>query len=111
VIGHTTDNDAETYSLGMTYRAAGGALWTATLRNSALNHDGYDELLNPGGIDARNTVSPGPSKYNGLEVGWRGVVFGEAVAIELGVEALDPEIGESEVEPYGYIGWRHEFAP
>jgi Capsule assembly protein Wzi len=109
VIGYTADNDAETYSLGAMYAAANGDVWSATLRNSALNHDGFDESLNPGGFDARNTVSAVPAKYNALEVGWRGKLFGEAIAIELGVESTEPEGLEQDVEPYGFIGWRHEF--
>jgi hypothetical protein len=111
VIGYTTDNDTETYSLGVTYQTADSDVWTATLRTAALNHDGNDEALNPGGIDPRNTVSAGPAKYNGVELGWRGRFLGESIAIEIGAESIEPELGERDVEPYGYIGWRHEFAP
>jgi hypothetical protein len=111
VIGYTTDNDAETYSAGIKYQLAGGGVWSATVRNSMLNHDGYDEALNPGGVDPRNTVSAAPAKYNGLEISWRGAIFGESIAIEVGADSLEPDTGGRDVEPYGFIGWRHEFAP
>lgn len=102
VIGHTTDSDAESYALGATYSAPNGALWSATARVARLNHDGYD---------ARNTVSAGPADYAGLEFGWRGKLFGESISVEIGADYLEPEGGNGELEPYGFIGWRHEFAP
>jgi hypothetical protein len=102
VIGHTTDSDAESVAVGATYSALNGALWSATARAARLNHDGYD---------ARNTVSAGPADYAALELQWRGKLFDEAVSVELGVEALEPEGGSRDIEPYGFVGWRHEFAP
>ena len=82
--------------------ALNGALWSATARAARLNHDGYD---------ARNTVSAGPADYAALELQWRGKLFDEALSVELGVEALEPEGGSRDFEPYGFVGWRHEFAP
>jgi hypothetical protein len=102
VIGYTTDSDSETYSLGAILNTADGDLWTATARTSQLNHDG---------IDTRNTVSAGPAKYAALELGWKGRLFGERVSVDLGVEALEPDGVERDVEPFGFIGWRHDFAP
>lgn len=100
VIGHTTDNDAETYSLGATYATVGGELWTATARISSLNHDG---------VDVRNTVSPGPADYSGLELGWKGRLFDQQISVDLGVDSIEPRGGERDIEPFGFIGWRHEF--
>ncbi len=102
VIGHTTDSDAESYAIGASYSQPDGTLWRLTARAARLNHDG---------VDARNTVSAGPSDYAGLEFGWRGRLFGESLSAELGVDYLEPEGGDGELEPYGFIGWRHEFAP
>ncbi len=100
VIGHTTDNDAESYAVGAKYTAVNGALWSLTGRFARLNHDGYD---------ARNTVSSGPADYTALEFSWRGKIFGESVSIELGAEVYEPEGGSRELEPFGFIGWRHDF--
>jgi hypothetical protein len=102
VIGHTTDNDAETYSIGAILSTAGGELWSATARTSSLNHDG---------VDARNTVSAGPADYLALELGWKGKMFGEHLSVDLGVESYEPEIGAHDVGPFGFVSWRHEFAP
>lgn len=100
VIGHTTDSDAESVALGGTFADARGAVWSATARHARLNHDG---------VDPRNTVSAVPAEYSALELGWRGRWLGHSLAIELGVEALDPELGDRNTEPYGFIGWRYDF--
>jgi hypothetical protein len=100
VIGHTTDNDSETYSVGAIVSAGNGALWTATALSSQLNHDGFDPV---------NTVSAGPARYDSLELGWRGKAFGDGWSVDVGIESFEPEGGDREVDPYGFIGWRHEF--
>lgn len=100
VIGHTADSDAETYAIGTRYAALDGSTWSATVRAARLNHDGYD---------ARNTVSAGPAEYAAIEFGWRGKLLGQSLSLELGVEALEPEGGDRKIEPFGFIGWRHEF--
>jgi hypothetical protein len=102
VIGHTTDADSETYSVGAIYTTPGGELWSATARTSQLNHDGFDP---------RDTVSAGPAKYSALELGWKGRLFGERISVDLGLEQYEPKGGEGDVEPFGFIGWRHEFQP
>lgn len=102
VIGHTTDSDAESYALGASYSAPDGAIWSIAARSARLNHDG---------VDARNTVSPGPAKYAGLEFGWRGRLLGESVSVEIGADFLEPEGGDGDLEPYGFVGWRHQFTP
>ena len=102
VIGHSTDADSESYSLGAIYTATGGSLWTATARAARLNHDG---------IDPYNTVSPSPTRYAALELSWRGLLLGESMSVEVGAESIEPEGGERDVDPFGFIGWRHEFRP
>ena len=52
-----------------------------------------------------------PTDYEALEFGWKGRLFGEKVSVDLGVESIEPENGEREVEPFGFVGWRHEFRP
>jgi len=102
VIGHTTDADSESYVLGATFSLANGSHWSATARSARLNHDGFD---------ARHSVSAAPSTYAAVEIAWRGKLFGEAVSVEIGAESLEPQGGDSEVEPFGFIGWRHDFHP
>ena len=102
VMGHTTDSDAETYSLGATYTSPDGGVWSLTARTSQLNHDGFD---------VRNTVSAGPARYDSVELGWRGTLLGERLAAEIGVESLEPKYGEREIEPFGFVRWTHAFDP
>jgi hypothetical protein len=102
-IGYTADRDAENWALGGSYAAADGTLWTATARTSRLNRDDFG--------DTTNTVASVPTDYGSIEVGWKGRLMGESVSIDLGVESIEPEGAEREVEPYGFIGWRHEFKP
>lgn len=99
-MGHTTDSDAESYAIGAIYNTASGKTWTAVARAARLNHDG---------IDRRNTVSAGPADYAAMELGWRGRLFGQSIAVDLGVEALDPVDDERVVEPFGFVSLRHQF--
>jgi hypothetical protein len=103
VIGHTSDRDAYNYALGATYTQRDGDLWSATLRTSDLNRDDAP--------DGRNTVSPGPAEYSALEIGWRGRAWGGSLSIDLGVESFEPQGLERKVDPYGFVSWRHDFAP
>jgi hypothetical protein len=103
VIGHTSDRDAESYSVGATYTAPNGELWTATARTSRLNRDDFG--------DVRNTVASVPSSYDALEFGWKGRVFGQRIDVDLGVESLEPAGSERDVQAFGFIRWTHAFAP
>jgi len=102
-IGYTADRDAENWALGATYTEAAGSLWTATARMSRLNRDDFG--------DVRNTVASVPTDYLALEMGWKGRLLGEGISVDLGVESIEPANGERDVEPFGFIGWRHEFQP
>jgi len=101
VIGYTSDRDAENWAVGAIYSAADSSLWKATARTARFNRDDFD--------DVRNTVASLPTDYQALELGWQGRLFGEQVSIELGVEAIEPTGGERDVEPFGFLGWRHAF--
>jgi hypothetical protein len=102
VIGYTTDVDTEVYSAGAIYLTGTGDTWTATVRNAILNRDNSDP---------RDLVAPVRTEYNALELGWRGRILGEAVSVDLGVEAVQPVGAGHETEPYGFVRWTHEFAP
>jgi len=99
-IGHTTDSDAESYALGAIVSTPGGQVWTATARNVILNRAGADVL---------NTVSKVAAKYDALELGWKGTLFGQRISVDLGAESLEPRGGERDVEPFGFVGWQYEF--
>jgi hypothetical protein len=103
VVGHTADRDAETYALGAVYVEPNGTLWRATLRRADLNRDDSS--------DPNNTVSGGPADYAAFEVGWRGRLWGGALSVDLGVESFEPAGADAEVDPFGFVGWRREFAP
>ena len=101
VIGYTADRDAENYILGGTFTSPDGEIWSATARTSRLNRDDFG--------DVRNTVASVPTTYNSLEFGWRGKLFGESIGADLGVELIEPEGGERDVQPYGFVRWTHAF--
>jgi hypothetical protein len=103
VVGYTADRDAENYALGAAYTQTDGTLWTATARMSRLNRDDFG--------DTRNAVASVPTSYDALEFGWKGRLFGEQLSVDLGIQAIEPASGERDIEPFGFIGWRHEFRP
>jgi hypothetical protein len=103
VMGHTTDRDAETYSIGAMFQRARGDVWTASARFSDLNRDAQPDLS--------NTVSPGPAEYASLELGWRGRWHDQKLAIDLGVASLEPLGFEREYDAYGFLSWTYEFPP
>jgi hypothetical protein len=103
VIGYTSDRDAENWALGASWNTAKGSLWTATARTSRFNRDDFDDM--------RNLVASVPTSYDALELGWTGEWFGQRISVDLGVESIEPEGAERDVEPFGFIGWRHEFRP
>ncbi len=102
VIGHTADSDAETYAVGATFTSPRGDVWSAAARAARLNRDG---------VDVRNLVSPVAADYAALELGWRGTLMGQDLALEIGAEALQPDGGTRDVEPYGHLRWQHAFHP
>jgi len=103
VVGYTSDRDAENYSLGGTFTTPGGEVWLATARTSRLNRDDYG--------DVNNTVASVPTSYDSLELGWRGKWFGQRIDVDLGVESIEPEGGERDVRPFGFVRWTYSFAP
>ena len=101
-IGYTADRDAENYALGASFVEAGGNVWSATARRSRLNRDEPDP---------RNTVAAERTDYAALELGWKGRMFGQQFAIDLGVESIEPVGGERDMQAFGFLGWQHQFQP
>jgi hypothetical protein len=101
VIGHATDADSESLALGASYSEPNGSVWTATARAARLNRP----------ADARNALSKVPANYDALEFGWRGMWKGESLALDLGVESLEPANAKRDISPFGFISWHHDFKP
>jgi hypothetical protein len=102
-IGYTADRNSDDWALGAIYSSSKATLWSATARWSMLSHGRTGDLT--------NTVASVPTDYGALELGWKGRLLGEQVSVDLGVETIAPEHGERDTQPYGFIGWRHEFQP
>jgi hypothetical protein len=103
VVGYTSDRDAENYAIGATLTEQDGTFWSATARLSRLNRDDFG--------DNRNLVSQDPADYHALELGWVGKVWGEKISIDLGVQSIEVAGGERDTRPFGFVSWRHDFAP
>jgi hypothetical protein len=103
VLGHTTDADSRSAALGVILSKTRGDLWSATLRAADLNRDATP--------DPRNTVSAAPAEYAAVELGWRGERWGQQLAVEVGLESLERQDGERDVQPFGFLSWRHQFSP
>jgi hypothetical protein len=103
VIGYTSDRDADNYAVGAIYSRGDGSLWTGTARFSRLNHDDFG--------DTYDTVASVPTRYGALELGWRGTLFGEPISVDLGVQSTEPAGESRNTEAFGFVSWRHDFAP
>ena len=79
-------------------------LWTATARTSRLNRDDFD--------DVRNTVSAGARRLRRARARLEGPVVRRAAVASISASSrIEPAGGERDVEPFGFVGWRHEFQP
>ena len=105
-IGHTTDADSETYSVGGYLTTAAGTIWSATVRISELNRDDSPQAPNP-----LNSLASFHTRYAAVELGWRGRLFGEKLAFDLGVQSIEPAGDDRELEPFGFVSYQHDFIP
>jgi capsule assembly protein Wzi len=101
VIGHTTDRDSETYSLGATYTAANGELWTVGTRYGFLNRDRQP--------DFDDTVATVRTEFESLELGWRGRWVGLDVGVDVGIESREPDGGTRNNSAFGYLSIQRRF--
>ena len=102
-LGYTADRNSDDWALGAIFSSRDGSLWTATARWSELSRGHFGDLT--------NRVATIPTRYAALEGGWKGHMLGEAISVDLGVESTEPTGGERKVDPFGFIGWQHEFQP
>ena len=102
-VGHTTDRDSRSAALGATYTTPSGSLWSATVRAAELNHDSNPDPTNP--------LAPISAEYAALELAWRGPALGGRLEVNLGMESVEPEGADGDVEPFGYVRWSKSFRP
>lgn len=97
-IGSPTDADSETWGLRVAYTAPDGAAWSAKLRHGRLDAWGDVDIYNP--------VTRGPSKYDAGELGWRGLLWGQDLSMQLGYERQQTAMPVRADGLYGYLQWR-----
>jgi hypothetical protein len=97
-IGHTTDADAETTSIGMSLTRPSGTRISAQWRHGRL--DSY------GGADPHNSLTFGPSKYRSVQAAWEGSVKGHSVVVQLGHEHQSPASAGDAKGVFGFVRWR-----
>ncbi|MEO8315503.1 MAG: capsule assembly Wzi family protein [Pseudomonadota bacterium] len=94
-IGHTTDSDSETTSIGLSLTAAEGQRWAALFRHGRLDRRGA--------IDPYNTITAGPSDYESVELSWEGEVRGYEVGAQLGHQKQTPTNDGNVKGTYGFL--------
>jgi hypothetical protein len=100
-IGHTTDNDARLWVVGLRSAPAAGGEWRAKIVAGTLNRDNTDPLQPA----PTNTVAPLATQYRAAELGWQNDTFLGHVGLQLGVERLKP-VGQSASDrAYGFLSW------
>jgi hypothetical protein len=97
-VGHTTDADAESLAVRATLQLPSGQTWGAAVRRALL--DRY------GGVDPDNPLTRGPGEYQSVELSWRGQVFGQDLALQVGVERHEPGGMERRTRGIGLLTWR-----
>jgi len=97
-IGHTTDADSETGSIGFSLTNAGGDRWTVLARQGRL-----DRCC---GIDPYHAVSTGPSGYKSVQFSWDGALLGHVIGLQLGYERQSLLDGGKDKGAFGFIQWR-----
>jgi hypothetical protein len=101
VIGHTIDRDSEGVTVGVKYTDARGAFWSVTGRSFRLNRDdNFDEF---------NSAAQVGTRFQSLELGWRGKFLGGDAAVEVGTQSLETDTTERDVEPFGFLSWTYAF--
>ncbi len=97
VIGHTSDNDAQTWSLGLTLVERRETQWSLQLRDARLNR-------NPG-FDPTNTVSALPADYRSAALGWRARRGPHRLEVEIGYEDYAPASGARDRGATAALRW------
>jgi hypothetical protein len=97
-IGHPTDSDSETTSIGLSLTTGEGNRWAALVRQGRL-----DRCCS---IDAFNPTTAGPSNYDSAEFSWEGQFRGAGIGAQLGYEKQTPRSAGDARGVFGFIQWR-----
>jgi hypothetical protein len=97
-IGHTTDSDSETTSIGVSLTGHQGDKWGLLVRHGRLDAHGAADPYNP--------ISQGRSDFDSLQVSWEGEVQGQSLGVQLGYEHQKPATAGDARGVFGFIRWR-----
>lgn len=100
-IGHATDADSETTSVGMSLTNREGNRWSVLYRHGALDRDGS--------VDPYNLLTAGRSTYRATQFGWDGAAgAGSRISVQLGYEKQSPSSAGDVRGLFGLLEWRKE---
>jgi hypothetical protein len=97
-VGHTTDADSETTSIGLSLTTAEGLRWAVLARRGRLDRGGT--------IDPYNLLTSGPSDYESVQLVWDGKLRGHGLSAQLGYEKQTPAAGTGAKGVFGFVQWR-----
>jgi hypothetical protein len=100
-IGHTSDADSETTSVGLSLTTGEGHRWSVLYRHGALDRDGA--------ADPYNTVTTGRSTYTSAQLGWSGELSASNhIDVQLGHEKQSHSQNDDARGEFGFIQWRKQ---
>jgi hypothetical protein len=100
-IGHTTDADSETTSVGLSLTHSNGSRWSALYRHGAL--DRY------GAVNPYNQLTAGRSNYKSVQLDWEGrLTPGGGLDLQLGYEKQTLSSADNARGLFGFIQWRQQ---
>ncbi len=100
-IGHATDADSETTSMGLSLTTGEGNRWSALYRQGTLDRDGS--------IDPYNILTAGRSTYSATQLGWDGNLGkGNSIGVQLGYEKQSPSSRGDAKGLFGFLQWRRQ---
>jgi len=100
-IGHTTDADSETTSIGLSLLNGEGNRWSVLYRHGALDR--------AGDIDPYNQVTTGPSIYESMQFDWQGEFASRnGLGLQLGYEKQTSSSDTEARGLFGFIQWRRQ---
>lgn len=100
-IGHTTDSDSETASIGISLSSVSGKRLGLLMRHGRL-----DRCCT---VDPHNTVTAGPSRYRSFELNWEGEFGTHGLAMQIGHEKQWPRTAGNANGLFGFARWRKNF--
>jgi hypothetical protein len=98
-IGHASDADAETASVGLSLTGRDGHRWSVLYRQGTLERDAVPDAYNP--------LTAGRSTYRATQLGWDGAIgSGHRLGVQLGYEKQAPASAGDAKGLFGFLQWR-----